>query len=50
VDHVWKIRDKKQRKDIGNYFFENRTIKSWNQLPTEVLGLSVVNIRFLETE
>jgi hypothetical protein len=27
-----------QRTDIGKYFFVNRTIKIWNQLPAEVLG------------
>jgi hypothetical protein len=31
VDHVWKIRDRKQRTDIGKYSFVNRTIKIWNQ-------------------
>jgi len=38
VDHVRKIRDKKQRTDIGKYSFVNRTIKNWNQLPAEALG------------
>jgi len=38
VDHVRKIRDRKQRTDIGKYSFVNRTIKDWNQLPAEVLG------------
>ena len=37
-DHVRKIRDRKQRKDVGKYFFVNRTIKNWNQLPAEALG------------
>jgi hypothetical protein len=37
VDHVQKIRDRKQRIDIGKYCFVNRTIKNWNQLPAEVL-------------
>ena len=50
VDHVQKIRDRKQRMDIGKYFFVNRTIKNWNQLPAEVLGLSIVNLRVLETD
>jgi len=36
VDHVRKIRDRKQRTDIGKYSFVNRTIKNWNQLPAEV--------------
>ena len=37
VDHVQKIRDRKQRKDFGKYFFEYRTIKNWIQLPAAVL-------------
>jgi len=38
VDRVRKIRDRKQRTDIGKYFLVNRTIKYWNQLLAEVLG------------
>ena len=40
VDRVWKVRDRKQRTDIGKYSFVrvNRTIKNWNQLPAEALG------------
>jgi hypothetical protein len=38
VDHVRKIRDRKQRTDIRKYSFVNRTIKIWNQLSAEVLG------------
>ena len=38
VSHVWKIRDRKQRTDIGKYSFVNRTVKNWNQLPVEALG------------
>jgi len=38
VDHVRKIRDRKQRTGIGKYFFVNSTIKNWNQLPAETLG------------
>jgi hypothetical protein len=38
VDHVRKIRDKKQRTDMGKYSFVNRTIKNWNQLPAEAFG------------
>jgi len=38
VGHVQKIRDRKQRMDIGKYSFVNRTIKNWNQLPAESLG------------
>ena len=37
ADHVQIIRDRKQRTDIGKYCFVNRTIKNWNQLPTEAL-------------
>jgi hypothetical protein len=40
VDHAQKIRDRKQRTDIGKYSFVNRTIKIWNQLPAEGLGTS----------
>ena len=35
VDHVRKIRDRKQRTDVGKYSFVNRTIKNWNRLPAE---------------
>ena len=38
VDHVRKIRDTKQRTDIGRYSFVNRTITNWNQLPAVALG------------
>ena len=38
VNHVWKIRDMKQRTDIGKYSFVKRTIKNWNLLPAEALG------------
>jgi hypothetical protein len=38
VDHVRKIRDRKQRTDIGKYSSENRKIENWNQLPAEALG------------
>jgi hypothetical protein len=37
VDHYWKIRARKQRRDVGKYSFVNRTITDWNQLPEEVL-------------
>jgi hypothetical protein len=40
VDHAQKIRDRKERTEIGKYSFVNRTIKIWNQLPAEVLGTS----------
>ena len=38
ADHIRKIRDMKQRTDIGKYSFVNRSIKNWNQLPADVLG------------
>jgi hypothetical protein len=38
VEHVPKIRDRKQRTNIGNYSFVNRPIKNWNQPPEELLG------------
>jgi len=38
VDYVRKLRDRKQRTDIGKYSSVNRTIKNWNQLPAETLG------------
>jgi hypothetical protein len=34
---VQKVTNRKQRTDIGNYSFVNRTIKNWNQLTTETL-------------
>jgi len=39
VDHERKISSRRQRMDIGNYSFVNRTIQHWNQLPAEVLGI-----------
>jgi len=38
VDHERKIRSRRQRMDIGKYYFINRTIQHWNQLTAEVLG------------
>ena len=38
MDHVRKIRERKQRTDIGKHSFVNRTIKNWNELPGEALG------------
>jgi hypothetical protein len=37
VDHLRKLRTRRQRMDIGKYSFVNRTIGDWNQLPAEVL-------------
>jgi len=50
VDHVRKIMYRKQRTDMAKYSFVNRTIKNWNQIPAETLGLSLVSRRFLERE
>jgi hypothetical protein len=36
-DHGKKIRSRKQRTDIGKYFFLNRAIQLWNQLPEDAL-------------
>jgi len=38
VDHVRKLRDRKQRTDIRKYSFVNRIIQNWNQLLAEALG------------
>jgi len=38
VDHERKIRNRRQRTDIGKYSFLNRTIRLRNQLPAEILG------------
>jgi len=35
---TFPTRSRRQRTDIGKYFFVNRTIQHWNQLPAEVLG------------
>ena len=45
-DHVRKIRDRKERTDIGKYSFVNRTIENWKLLPAEALGTSLVNLFF----
>jgi len=37
IDHVRKIRDRKQGKDIGKYSFVNRTIHKWKQLHAKLL-------------
>jgi len=36
-DHNRRIRTRKQRTDVGKYFFVNRSIKRWNQLPAGLL-------------
>jgi len=38
VDHERKLRNRRQRTDIGKYSFVNRTIRLWNRLPAEILG------------
>jgi hypothetical protein len=40
VNHHWKIRARKQRRDIGKYSFVNRSITDWNQLPERAIGTS----------
>lgn len=47
VDHKQKIKNRRQRTDIGKYSFVNRTIELWNQLPAETLEplLSVSTFR-----
>jgi hypothetical protein len=36
--HERKIRNRRQRTDIGKYSFVNRTIQLWNLLPAVILG------------
>ena len=43
VDHERKIRNRRQRMDIGKYSFVNRAIQHWNQLPAEGLGTLQTN-------
>jgi len=38
VDRERKIRNRRQRTDIGKYSFVNRTNRLWNWLPAEILG------------
>jgi hypothetical protein len=38
VDHNWKIRVRKQRTNIGKYYFVNRIVTEWNQLTEGELG------------
>ena len=38
VDHKWKIRNRRQRTDIGKYSSVNRAIQLWNQQLAEILG------------
>ena len=50
VDYERKIRSRRQRTDIGKYFFVNRTIQDWNQLPAEVLGTLSCKLNTLNKE
>jgi hypothetical protein len=43
VDHNWKIRARKQRKDVGKFSFVNRTITDWNQLSEWEIGALTSN-------
>jgi hypothetical protein len=38
ADHNWKIRARKQRKDVGKYSYVNRTITDWSQLSEGEIG------------
>ena len=49
VDHHWKIRDRKQRRDIGKYSFVNRSITDWNQLPEGTIGNSNGKMHIFKT-
>jgi hypothetical protein len=44
-DYSRKLRARKQRTDVGKYSFVNRTIKSWNQLPPDVLATFPCKLR-----
>jgi len=46
VDHYWKTRVRKQRTDIGKYFFVNRSITDWNQSLRKRYGLPMVKCIF----
>jgi len=49
VDHYRKIRTRKQRTDKGKYFFVNRSIIDWNQLPEGKMGTSHGKIHIFKT-
>jgi hypothetical protein len=48
-DHYWKIRARKQRRDIGKYSFVNRSIADWNQLPKGATGASHGKMHIFKT-
>jgi hypothetical protein len=43
VEHNWKIRARKQRRDVRKYSFVNRTITDWNQLPEGAIETVIGN-------
>jgi hypothetical protein len=48
VYHDRNIRNRKQKADIGKYYFVNRAIQLWNQLPVDALettSFSLSNFR-----
>ena len=47
VDHYWKIRARKQRKDMRKYSFVNRSITDWNTLPEGAIGPLLTGTRYL---
>ena len=49
VDHIWEIRNRKQRTDIGKYSFVNRSIADWNQLPAGAIGTEQGNTQKFKT-
>jgi hypothetical protein len=44
--HNRKIRSRKQRTDVGEYSFVNRTVTSWSQLPTGLLASFPCKLKF----
>jgi hypothetical protein len=46
-DHDRKIRVREQRTDIGKYCFENRKIKTWNQVSAEALTTFSCKLRIM---
>ncbi len=44
-DHGFKIRQRKQRTDVGKFSFINRTIQNWNKLPAAVLETFPQNVK-----
>jgi hypothetical protein len=42
VDRDWKIRNRRQRTEIGKYSFANKVIQLWNKLPMNVRVLQII--------